>query len=186
MQTPLNAPASSAGALLSNATFEIPPFQREYSWGADEVSDFWLDLRNNIDSESYFLGLIILTEGASRKYVVDGQQRLITLTLLANAIYHEASKRGRNALADRIQADFLRAIDYDSDGTDPRIRLSDSRDNETFQEILDSGKAPHVLDTGSVSARIAESHDYLLKRRCCTDPARGAAGWADVGGSPLL
>ena len=144
--------------------FEIPPFQREYSWGPDEVTDFWTDLSKNIDSDSYFLGLVILTDGESRKYVVDGQQRLITLTLLANAIYHEASKRGRNALADRIQADFIRAIDYDSDETKPRVRLSDDRDDRTFQTILDTGKSPHIAERDTVSSRMSESFNFLLKR----------------------
>ncbi|WP_338424338.1 DUF262 domain-containing protein [Sphingopyxis kveilinensis] len=180
MQTPLNASASSAGALLSNATFEIPPFQREYSWGTDEVTDFWTDLSNNIDSDSYFLGLIILTDSPDRKSVVDGQQRLITLTLLANAIYHEASKRGREALADRIQADFIRAIDYDSDETAPRVKLSDLRDDGTLQAILDTGIAPQIKEKDSVSARMAESYDYLLKRLkedLAQDPFKRLGKW---------
>lgn len=180
MQTPLNASASSAGALLSNTTFEIPPFQREYSWGPDEVTDFWNDLRNNLESESYFLGLIILTEGERRKHVVDGQQRLITLTLLANAIYHEALKRDRSALADRILADFIRAIDYDSDETDPRVQLSDVRDNDTFQRILVTGVPPLVHDTESVSARMAESYGFLLKRLredLAQDPFKRLGKW---------
>lgn len=180
MKTPLNASASSAGALLSNATFEIPPFQREYSWGLDEVTDFWTDLSNNIDADSYFLGLVILTEGEERKYVVDGQQRLITLTLLANAIYHEAINRDRAALADRILADFIRAIDYDSDETDPRVRLSDVRDNQTFQEILATGRAPVVRDKDSVSARMAESYNFLLNRLrddLAQDPFKRLGKW---------
>lgn len=179
-KTPLNASASSAGALLSNTTFEIPPFQREYSWGADEVTDFWTDLRNNIEADSYFLGLVILTEGTQRKYVVDGQQRLITLTLLANAIYHEAINRDRSALADRILADFIRAIDYDSDETDPRVRLSDVRDNETFQKILTTGLAPTIQDKDSVSARMAQSYDFLLKslrRDLAEDPFKRLGKW---------
>lgn len=182
MHTPLNASASSAGALLSNTVFEIPPFQREYSWGNDEVSDFWTDLRNNLDSESYFLGLVILTDGQEddRKYVVDGQQRLITLTLLANAIYYEALRRDRKALADRIQADFIRCIDYDSDDTDPRVRLSDSRDDETLQHILDFGVPPQIEDEDSVSARMVQSHNYLarmLKRDLADDPFKRLGKW---------
>jgi len=66
--------------LLSSSVFEVPQFQREYSWQEDEVSDFWNDLSNGIESDSYFLGLIILTDEGERKHVVDGQQRLITLT----------------------------------------------------------------------------------------------------------
>lgn len=160
--------------------FEIPPFQREYSWGSDEVSDFWSDLSKNIDSESYFLGLVILTDRKERKYVVDGQQRLITLTLLANALFHEASKLGRNALADRIQADFIRAIDYDSDDTDPRVRLSDTRDDQTFQAILDKGKSPKIADRESVSAKMAESFEYLsgrLKKDLADDPFKRLGKW---------
>lgn len=182
MHTPLNASASSAGALLSNTTFEIPPFQREYSWGNDEVSDFWTDLRNNLESESYFLGLVILTDGqeGERKYVVDGQQRLITLTLLANSIYHEALRRDRKALADRIQADFLRCIDYDSDNTDPRVRLSDTRDDDTLQYILDHGVPPQIEDDDSVSARIVQSYNYLtrmLKKDLVEDPFKRLGKW---------
>ncbi|RYE49652.1 MAG: DUF262 domain-containing protein, partial [Sphingobacteriales bacterium] len=107
-------------------------------------------------------------------------QRLITLTLLANAIYHEAMKRDRSALADRILADFIRAIDYDSDETDPRVRLSDVRDNETFQEILTTGRAPIIHDKDSVSARMAESYNLLLKRLredLAQDPFKRLGKW---------
>jgi uncharacterized protein with ParB-like and HNH nuclease domain len=60
----------------------VPPFQREYSWARDEVAAFWDDLRASLDPESYFLGLVVLTDSPGRKAVIDGQQRLITLTLL--------------------------------------------------------------------------------------------------------
>lgn len=181
--TPLNASASSAGALLSNATFEVPPFQREYSWGEDEVADFWNDLRNNLDAGPYFMGLIILTDEGARKHVVDGQQRLITLSLLATAIYHEALQRGRTALADRIQADFLRSIDYDSDRTDPRVKLSDEADNQTFQTILKTGRTPPtVADRDSVSFRMAASFEYIsrnLKDDLANDPFKRLGRWTD-------
>ena len=164
-KTPLNASANSAGSLLSNTTFEIPPFQREYSWGDDEVKEFWTDLSGSLNSETYFLGLVILTEGENdRKYVVDGQQRLITLTLLANAIFHEAEKLERSALADRVRADFIKSIDFDSDETESRIRLSDEDDNATFQHIIDTGDVPDNLEEGSVSSSMAASYKYLLRR----------------------
>ena len=182
MATPLNASASSAGALISNATFEVPQFQREYSWGEDEVADFWNDLKNNLESDTYFIGLIILTEEGERKHVVDGQQRLLTLTLLATAIYHEAVRRGRSALADRIQADFLRSIDYDSDRTDPRVRLSDAADDQTFQTILETGRPPVFVDADSVSSRMAASFDYLsrkLSEDLRQDPFKRLGRWTD-------
>ncbi|WP_202353168.1 DUF262 domain-containing protein [Mesorhizobium sp. 113-1-2] len=185
--TPLNASASTAGALFSNTTFEIPEFQREYAWGSDEVSEFWSDLQGSLDSDTYFLGLIILTnqgEGLnSRKDVVDGQQRIITLSLLATAIYHEALTRERKALAERIQADFLRSIDYESDATAPRVKLSDHADDLTFQSILSTGSGPaNLLEDGSVSARMVESFEYLksrLQQDLRSDPFKRLGRWTD-------
>jgi hypothetical protein len=194
LQTPLNASASSAGTLFSTTTFEIPQFQREYSWGQDEVSDFWGDLQHNIESPTYFLGLIILTnqpdrEGNSageddraRKDVVDGQQRIITLSLLAIAIYHEAVARDRKALADRIQAGFLRSIDYESDETAARVRLSDRFDDATFQAILETGRSPISLPDDSVSKKLVESYEFLvrnLRNDLRSDPFKRLGRWTD-------
>jgi hypothetical protein len=189
VQTPLNAAASTAGALLSSSTFLVPQFQREYSWLGDEVTDFWTDLRNNIDSDSYFLGLVILTDEdedanqLKRKHVVDGQQRLITLTLLANVIFDEAKARGRKALADRIQADFLRSIDYESEDTNPRVVLSDPADNATLQYILDHSEPPKLLATlGDVSKRIVDSYVFLrseLRKDISVDPFKRLGRWTD-------
>jgi hypothetical protein len=187
MDTPLNASASSAGAVFSNNMFEIPRFQREYSWGADEISEFWSDLRGSLDSESYFLGLIILTNPSDkeheRKQVVDGQQRIISVSLLANALYHEALALDRKALAERIQATFLRSINYDSDEEVPKVRLSDSTDDRTFQSILESGKLLRDPDSAdSVSARIASSYDFIvreLQSDLRPDPFRRLGRWTD-------
>lgn len=183
MQQPLNASASSAGKLLSSYTFQVPQFQREYSWGKDEVAAFWDDLKASLDAESYFLGLVILTDSPGRKAVIDGQQRLITLTLLATAIYFEA-KKDRKALADRVQADFIRSIDYDTDKTDPRLILSDEADNQTFQTIINTGTASRDLFTeeDSVSRHIVESYEFLrgkLREDLEGDAFKRLGKWAD-------
>lgn len=148
---------------MSGSTFEIPQFQREYSWTSDEVGDFWTDLRNNIDSESYFLGLVILTDDQVRKYVVDGQQRLITLSLLAAAIYFECTRLGRTALAERVQATFLKYLDYETDASTPRIELSDDVDNRTYQDLINTGSASESVEAGSVSEAIIQSYNHLLR-----------------------
>ena len=188
MDTPLNAFASNAGAIFANNTFEIPRFQRSYSWGSDEINDFWTDLQGSLDAEAYFLGLIILTtpqgdQPAGRKQVVDGQQRIITLSLLANALYHEALRSNRKALADRIQAAFLRSIDYHTDEQVSRVELTDSADNATFQTILETGLRPQVdFDPSSVSSKMVASHDVLARRLredLKVDPFKRLGKWTD-------
>lgn len=183
MNSPLNASASTVGALFSNSTFEIPQYQREYSWQEDEVSDFWEDLSSSLEVDSYFLGLVILTSDEQRSHVVDGQQRIVTITLLATALYFEAVGRGRTALADRIQAEFLKSIDYSTDKTASRVRLSDPQDNATIQSIIETGEPPGaLLNDDSVSARIAAAYQYLKERlatNLAADPFQRLGKWAE-------
>ncbi|MBD9677408.1 DUF262 domain-containing protein [Pseudomonas sp. PDM18] len=186
MHTPLNASATTAGTLLSSSTFEVPPYQREYSWLEDEVVEFWTDLSHALGDDSYFLGLVILTDEQGIKQVVDGQQRILTLTLLAAALYHEAKERGRNALAERVQADFLRSIDYETDDTNPRVTLSDEADNETLQEILESGvvskKNKSKIAEDSLSQRMLDAYSFLresLKSDLSDDPFKRLGIWTD-------
>lgn len=184
MDTPLNASASSAGAVFSSSTFEVPQFQREYSWSANnEVTEFWTDLSTNLNAEVYFLGLLILTKESERSHVVDGQQRLITLSLLATALYHEAKERDREALAEKISATFLKSINFETDEKEPRVTLSHGPDNETFQYIVNSGQAPSIMFGGdSVSAKIVESYSLLrkeLRNDLKLDPFKRLGLWAE-------
>ncbi len=69
--------------------YEIPDYQRPYSWGDDEVEELWDDMFEAWKSKDnkkngYFLGSLVLTESAAgeRYDVIDGQQRLVTLIIL--------------------------------------------------------------------------------------------------------
>lgn len=72
--------------------FSIPPYQRPYAWTEEQVGELMDDLvdfrRNQDGGEPYFLGSIVLikTENEPPSQVIDGQQRLTTLTILLAAI----------------------------------------------------------------------------------------------------
>ena len=85
-------------ANILNEQYIIPDFQRPYSWGAEECEDLWNDIsnfcQNAENKDQYFLGSIVIypKENTLREwYVVDGQQRLITLTLLIRALFANAA-----------------------------------------------------------------------------------------------
>lgn len=182
MDTPLNAAASTAGSVISASEFEVPPYQREYSWREDEVREFFEDIQRSLEEETYFLGLIILTDEDGKKNIVDGQQRIVTLTLLAAALFHEAKARGRQALADRLSADFLYSINYETDGNDPRVRLTDTSDNDTLQYIIAHGDTPRNLEIESVSGELSKSFLYLkqnLREDLRSDPFRRLGKWTE-------
>ncbi|MCC8114199.1 MAG: DUF262 domain-containing HNH endonuclease family protein [Bacteroidales bacterium] len=70
-------------------SFFIPKYQREYTWGYNEWCELYDDLMDN--EEEYFIGSIIYiptNEALNPKLeVIDGQQRLTTLSLLITALY---------------------------------------------------------------------------------------------------
>jgi hypothetical protein len=182
MAAPLTASATTVGTLLSGSTFEIPAYQREYAWRETEVSEFWDDLSNSLSRGPYFLGLIILTGEEKRKQVVDGQQRLLTVTLLASAIRHEAIDIGRKALADRIHSTLLRSMDYTTDEVLPRIVLTDNRANGSLQAIIEGedDDEPTVVP-GSSSDRLWKAYRYLRERLMTdgSDIFRQLGAWAE-------
>jgi len=88
--------------------YKIPRYQRPYSWTADEVSDLWNDLR---EEESIFLGSFVFNyeHFQEEKFVevIDGQQRLITLTILMAVlrdIYKQLGDKKKSSLTQQIIA----------------------------------------------------------------------------------
>jgi uncharacterized protein with ParB-like and HNH nuclease domain len=65
--------------------YQVPDYQRPYSWGDDQVEQLWDDLYSAFEENqpNYFLGPVILapTRGGYSE-IIDGQQRLTTLTVL--------------------------------------------------------------------------------------------------------
>ena len=69
-------------------TYRVPPFQRDYAWTIDEWADLWLDLEDLKNEEKsgqssvHYMGHLILTPQNGDAIIIDGQQRLTTLTIL--------------------------------------------------------------------------------------------------------
>ncbi len=86
------------GQLLSEAYYKIPRFQRPYSWDHVNVEEFWGDAV--VESESdYFIGNFVVYDDKGIQGVVDGQQRLTTITLLLCALRDVFHEQGEEKLA---------------------------------------------------------------------------------------
>ena len=76
--------------LMGNGlAYNVPRFQRDYSWGEEEWDDLWQDILDTIkpDGEpAHYLGYLVLQSKDDRKFeIIDGQQRLATLSILVLA-----------------------------------------------------------------------------------------------------
>jgi uncharacterized protein with ParB-like and HNH nuclease domain len=76
------------GELFGNkdALYQIPRYQRPYSWGDDQLDKLWSDLLDAQENDpNYFLGSVITAkpeEASNYLDIVDGQQRLTTLLIM--------------------------------------------------------------------------------------------------------
>lgn len=113
----IRASVKNVRALLGGAKYAIDYYQREYRWAKKQVSELIEDLvQKFLDSHEpgndrsavehyghYFLGTIIISDKNGRKFLIDGQQRLTTLTLLLIYIYRQLEDADQKAqLADLI------------------------------------------------------------------------------------
>ena len=123
----------------SEYSFIIPAFQRPYSWGRDQVDELLDDLTYFAfqeggvgDLNPYFLGSIVLIKGGDpAAKVIDGQQRLTTLTILF-AVLRELLPDLKESITKRIcePGDEIEDIS-------PKVRLSlRKRDQQFFEEYI--------------------------------------------------
>ncbi len=86
-------------SLLSGRYFSIPRFQRPYSWDDENIQDLWDDVISS-KGEDYFIGsMVVFKQGKQEFGVVDGQQRLTTITILLCAIRDSFASIGEGDLA---------------------------------------------------------------------------------------
>ena len=69
--------------------YRVPPFQRDYSWEEEQWEDLWNDIAEltGHPEEQHYMGAIVVESQSDREFlIIDGQQRLATLTILALAV----------------------------------------------------------------------------------------------------
>ncbi len=143
MSKPIEATEESlANILLSNSGYSIPWYQRPYAWEEEHVTDLFDDLYRSYKSgttEGYFLGSIVLTDEQSNKEkgIIDGQQRLTTLTILfACLAYHVKENGGDDKYKESLKKYIINPGD-ETQGVAEKPRLSiRKRDREFFEEYI--------------------------------------------------
>ena len=87
--------------------YVIPRYQREYSWGIDQLTTFWDDVHTE---DEFFFGSVVLKEAETRGArieIIDGQQRMLTMTILYAAIRDVIREYGDSEWAAGIHSQFI-------------------------------------------------------------------------------
>lgn len=116
--------------------YVIPSFQRPYSWKNEQIEQLFIDIKD--EALGYYAGNILVTGDESALNVIDGQQRLTTISLFFLAIGVKLKRDyPTDKNADRIAYDIERQLFIDATGSYdvPRIRLL-AGDQELYSNLL--------------------------------------------------
>ena len=123
-----NVKTLKIGELLTNDKYFIPIYQRNYSWGDEEVSyliqDLWNAYLNN-ENKNYYIGSLVVNKKENGDFeVIDGQQRLTTLTLIMHYF----------CMNNLYENDFTRNVHFEH-----------RKDSDWALENLESDNIPNVF-----------------------------------------
>ena len=152
----------------SDYEFHIPLYQRPYSWGDDQSRELFSDLFEAFSTNTgpYFLGSVVLIkedDDAPYAEVIDGQQRLTTITMLLATL--------ANALEGKAGEDTRKYIIEDGDviaGLEPKPRLFlRESDQSFFHEFIQNQRIDDLFelsdsDLGSEAQKAIKENTKVL------------------------
>jgi uncharacterized protein with ParB-like and HNH nuclease domain len=105
-------------------SYRVPVYQRDFAWTSEQIDTIWDDLTNALSEKrnEYFLGAIVISYGYddNRREIIDGQQRLISLSMIFAAIARQWEKIGHTKRYDGVFRDYLGAEDRRTEQLNPK------------------------------------------------------------------
>ena len=158
----------------SKIKYVIPKYQREYAWKREQVEELLNDLLEN--QEGYFLGTILCVNKTTDTLeenpleIIDGQQRLTTISLFYAAIYKRYSEMDDDDdefKAEKVNLKNRLMIKYKKN--EPKVILSTQNNNfEDYKAILKEigiYKDPAFKKPSNLgNRRLYKIYNYILKR----------------------
>ncbi len=151
--------------------FQIPLFQRRYSWNKTYWSTLWEDLINIYEGGvkgGYFVGTVVTqstpgtAHGISPFIVIDGQQRLTTFTLLLAVIRDLFKLSEDENSAEEI--DQLYLINKFKKDDDFYKLLPTQRDRSIYKEIIDATNNTDIISKDDESSNIMQAFVFFTKQ----------------------
>lgn len=148
----LNAETDTFGGIIKGDNkFKVPLYQRDYSWNKTHWNDLWLDIETNRKNDSkHYMGSVVLVSKHKKQYdIIDGQQRLTTLTILVLAVVdtlndlvkREIDVENNEKRIELLITDFIGKKSLSSLNYENKIELNESN-NPFFSTYLTNFRKP--------------------------------------------
>lgn len=124
--------------LAENKRLFVPHHQRDYSWSDDDVAQLMDDIEGaKSDGQAeYFLGLLVfMPKGPRQLTILDGQQRLATITIFLAAIRSWLTARNFSDDAFQIQSTYIASRELGKKELEAKLVLNQNN-NDTFSRFV--------------------------------------------------
>ncbi|MFN7934910.1 MAG: DUF262 domain-containing HNH endonuclease family protein [Bryobacteraceae bacterium] len=167
--------------------YRVPQFQRDYSWREDQWEELWSDLEDLRGGEhQHYMGAVVLQGGPREFVVIDGQQRLATLSILALAVLKRLTdlreSDDKDATAERYELLHRQFIGYKDPVTlRSRSKLTlNETDDRFFQSNLVNFHPPASQRKLRKSERLMwQAFEYFLERVSKLGDSQALANFLD-------
>ncbi len=158
--------------------YRVPLFQRHYAWNEErQWAPLWQDICVQEESEpllsktNHFTGAIVIQQKQNFPYsiyeIIDGQQRLVTFTIVLCALRDICKRNGHDDIATDVER-YLINQDTDADNESKYKIVPSERDKSSFAGLIDGERDKSsfagFIDADIISSvRVFEAYDYFSK-----------------------
>lgn len=154
--------------------FEIPKFQHDYTWEAEQWDDLWQDIKSILsnEQEEHYMGYLVLQTTNNKNFqIIDGQQRLTTMSLLILATLkclNHLIETGLDAENNKIRKDslmnsYIGSIDPVTLISNNKLKLNRNSDDYYRQHIVLLKELP-LRNTNTSEKHMRECFNWYFER----------------------
>lgn len=172
--------------LMGNGkSYSIPRFQRDYSWDQEELTALWHDIENMMETETqHFMGYLVLQTSDGKSFqIIDGQQRLTTISLIivaALSLFKRMIDNGIDAEENRqrleaYRRDYLGVLDTVTLKRSAKITLNRHNDRH-FRNLTDDMDVRRIRNLIETNRRMNRAFGYFRNELSAYKSGEALAG----------
>ena len=170
--------------LFSNGVkYIVPRFQRDYAWTQEQWEDLWADIETLDEEHYHYMGYIVLQRKEQHSFeVIDGQQRLVTSTLIIltamkkiqDLIDNDKDAESNKERLKELNSRFIGAKDIVSLKVSSKLSLN-RNNNHFYKNICSKLTAPNSRGLTATNKLLRKCFDFFNKKKMGTTGSEIAA-----------
>ena len=163
-------------AVIGNGkSYRVPIYQRDYSWEKDHWEDLWNDIEDIPQDKTHYLGYLVfqpIEDEIQSFLIIDGQQRITTLSLLSLAVakllkdWADQDIESEKNLKRYEEARKLYIGNYSLSRltTDPKLRLNRNNNDFYLSFLLNLRRPPAFSKLKPSQKLLQQAFDYFYEK----------------------